>query len=118
MAKGGKSKFSSKETYDEALNLARSLQRPGQSKEETKMIAQGIQRGLEQYKKLHSAKTRELDKRVKKMKRASEQHEKENASVANESVLDAHNSGCSWAVCLPWVLLALSWMVFAGYVLL
>ena len=117
MAKGGKSKFSSKETYDEALNLARSLQRPGQSKEETKMIAQGIQRGLEQYKKLHSAKTRELDKRVKKMKRAAEQKE-ENMSVANDGALGEQTSGSMRGSRLPWMLLALSWVVFAGYTFL
>ena len=32
------------------MKIARSTQRPGQTKEQTKLIAQGIQKGIDQYK--------------------------------------------------------------------
>jgi hypothetical protein len=51
---------------DEAMRIARGTQRPGQAKEQTKLIAQGIQKGIEQYKKQQNARARELDKKLKK----------------------------------------------------
>ena len=44
-------KTTSKETIQQAEKLAKATQRPGQTKEQTKLIAQGIQKGIEQYKK-------------------------------------------------------------------
>ncbi|CAI8955479.1 conserved protein of unknown function [Methylocaldum szegediense] len=51
---------------EEALKVARSIQKPGQTKEQTKLIAQGIAKGIELYKKQQSAKARERDKARKK----------------------------------------------------
>lgn len=51
---------------EEALKVARSIQKPGQTKEQTKLIAQGIAKGIELYKKQQSAKSRERDKARKK----------------------------------------------------
>ncbi|MGB5726381.1 MAG: DUF2956 family protein, partial [Thiogranum sp.] len=57
----------SETTPDEAMRIARGTQRPGQTKEQTKLVAQGIQKGIEQYKKQQSARARELDKKLKKV---------------------------------------------------
>lgn len=41
----------SPQTQEEALKLAKGTQRPAQTKEQTKLIAQGIQKGIDLYKK-------------------------------------------------------------------
>jgi hypothetical protein len=51
---------------EEALRMARATQKPGQTKEQTKLIAQGIAKGIEMYKKQQSAKARERDKARKR----------------------------------------------------
>ena len=51
---------------DEAMAVARSIQKPGQTKEQTKLIAQGIAKGIELYKRQQSAKSRERDKSRKR----------------------------------------------------
>ena len=51
---------------DDAMKVAAGTQKPGQTKEQTRLIAQGIQKGIAQYKKQQSIKTRELDKKLKK----------------------------------------------------
>ncbi|MGX2041194.1 DUF2956 family protein [Methylocaldum sp. MU1018] len=51
---------------EEALKVARSIRKPGQTKEQTKLVAQGIAKGIELYKKQQSAKARERDKARKK----------------------------------------------------
>ena len=66
MAKRSKKYQSSDSSHDEALRIAQGAQRPGQAKEQTKLIAQGIQKGIEQYRKQQNARTRELDKKRKK----------------------------------------------------
>jgi hypothetical protein len=93
--------------HDDALRIARGTQRPGQTKEQTRLIAQGIQKGIEQYKKQQSARARELDRSLKKSKRqpaAPETHE----IVVQETVVYRQH----W---LPWLLLALSWFAMAVY---
>ena len=65
MARYSKKNNSSEQTKEEALSIARGTQKPGQSKEQTKLIAQGIQKGIEQYKKRYKEKTRDLDKKTK-----------------------------------------------------
>lgn len=52
---------------EEALRMARSVQKPGQTKEQTKLVAQGIAKGIELYKKQQSAKSRERDRQRKRM---------------------------------------------------
>jgi len=54
---------------DEALAVARSIQKPGQTKEQTRLIAQGIAKGIEQYKRQQAAKSRERDKLRKRQHR-------------------------------------------------
>ena len=84
--------------------------RPGQTKEQTKLIAQGIQKGIEQYKKRQSAKTRELDKKLKKVKQVKQQltsPEVLEVEVQEKIVYNQH-----W---LPWALLVISWLTMAAY---
>jgi hypothetical protein len=56
-------------TQEEALQVARATQKPGQTKEQTKLIAQGIAKGIELYKRQQSAKARERDKLKKRLDR-------------------------------------------------
>ena len=88
--------------------MARATQRPGQTKEQTKLIAQGIQKGIEQYKKLQKEKARELDRRLNK---ASARKPTPDAVTDGqvESAATQNNK-------LPWILLALSWLGFTAYI--
>lgn len=105
MARYQKHKQASEETQESALKLARSNKKPGQTKEQTKLIAQGIQKGIDQYKKQHKAKSRELNKQLKKVKN---NHQDE----VEVQVSDISKPKQNW---LPWILLMVSWMIFAGY---
>jgi len=67
MAKYSKNQKPSQQTQDEAMAIAKGTQRPGQVKEQTRLIAQGIQTGIDQYKKQQKSKTRELDKKHKQI---------------------------------------------------
>lgn len=108
MAKYKNKSGPSPEVVQEAQTIAKGTQRPGQTKEQTKLIAQGIQKGIEQYKKQQKGKARELDKKLKKVSRQND------VSVDEiESVDEPAKSNI-----LPWTLLALSWVGFIGFVLL
>ncbi len=110
MVKHSKKHPLSEATHDEAMQIARGTQRPGQTKEQTKLIAQGIQKGIEQYKKRQSAKTRELDKKLKKVKQVKQQltsPEVLEVEVQEKIVYNQH-----W---LPWALLVISWLTMAAY---
>jgi hypothetical protein len=101
----------SPQTQEEALKLAKATQRPAQTKEQTKLIAQGIQKGIDLYKKQQKEKARELNKRLKK---ASAQKvgsaDTDDPDVEEIVVYRQH-----W---LPWVLLILSWIGIAVYLFL
>ncbi|PSU32109.1 DUF2956 domain-containing protein [Photobacterium lutimaris] len=103
----------SPETQAEAMKIARSTQKPGQTKEQTKLIAQGIQHGIEQYKKQQKAKARERDKLRKKQTRDRTQAQDIEPVTAEHTVpqQEAANKQ-SW---LPWLLLVASWLGFIGY---
>jgi hypothetical protein len=107
MVKHSKKHPLSEATHDEAMQIARGTQRPGQTKEQTKLIAQGIQKGIEQYKKRQSAKTRELDKKLKKVKQQLTSPEVLEIKVQEKVVYSQH-----W---LPWALLVISWLTMAAY---
>jgi len=98
---------SSDSNKDEATRIARGTQRPGQTKEQTKLIAQGIQKGIEQYKKQQNARTRELDKKLKKANHKVTQSDEPEIQVQERIVHKQH-----W---LPWVLLVLTWLSVAVY---
>ncbi|NOZ53309.1 MAG: DUF2956 domain-containing protein [Gammaproteobacteria bacterium] len=110
MAKYSKNRVVSQSTKDEGMNIARGTQRPGQSKEQTKLIAQGIQKGIDQYKKQQKAKARDLDKKLKKTTHF--QTSTENLVINSK---DAIQYKQHW---LPWVLLLLSWFGIVAYIIL
>ncbi len=108
MSRYAKKQVVSPETEQEALNVAKQTQRPGQTKEQTRVIAQGIQKGIEQYKKQQKVFSRQRDKiRKKALKR--EQSESEQIP---EKVSFMRSAG------LPWLLLLLSWSGFFGVLFL
>ena len=82
------------------MKIAKGIQRPSQTKEQTRLIAQGIQKGIEQYKKQNKAKSRELDKRLKTAQvNPGSSHE-----VDYEERIVYRQHG------LPWILLGLTWL--------
>lgn len=100
MSRYSKKQTASPETQSEALKIAKGTQRPGQTKEQTRLIAQGIQKGIDQYKKQHKAKSRELNKRLKTPP-------VKNVTVEAEDVQTPVVYRQHW---LPWSLLAISWL--------
>jgi len=88
---------------EEAMKIARGTQKPGQSKEQTKLIAQGIQKGIEHYKKQQKTKARDLSKQLKSVAKA-----KENA--AEPKMIETVVVKQHW---LSWSLLVLSWICFS-----
>lgn len=97
---------SSPETIEQAQKVAKATQRPGQTKEQTKLIAQGIQKGIEQYKKQQKSKARELDKKLRKVKHTN------TIEPQSQQDVDLAEPKSSW---LPWGLLVVSWIGFAVY---
>lgn len=93
----------------DAAKIAKGTQKPGQTKEQTKLISQGIEKGIAEYKKQQKAKARDVDKQRKKVLK-----EKQKALTETiEETQDSEGSGL-WAY-LPWGLLLLSWLGFAVY---
>ena len=105
MNQNSKKQTVSPETKEEASRVAKSMQRPGQSKEQTRLIANGIQKGIEQYKKQHKAKSRELDKRLKLS-------QKQSSSTSKDEIETRVMYRQHW---LPWGLLILSWLAAGFY---
>ncbi len=99
------------DTEKAAIRLANATQKPGQTKEQTKLITQGIQHGIEQYKKQQKIKLRELDKQKKRQQRQQAPNKTE-PSITDTSTAKPQSS---W---LPWGLLILSWIGFGAYFLL
>jgi hypothetical protein len=97
----------SETTHGEAMRIARGTQRPGQTKEQTRLIAQGIQKGIEQYKKQQNARARELDKKLKKFNQKTRSPDIQGTTVQETVIYKQH-----W---LPWVLLILTWLVIVAY---
>lgn len=91
------------------MKVAKATQRPGQTKEQTRLIAQGIQKGIDQYKKQQKAKARELDKKLKQVSPSSNDNVEVREVVKTVVQYKQH-----W---LPWVLLLCSWGFFAVTVL-
>lgn len=107
MSRYSKKQAVSPETQREALQIAKGSQRPGQTKEQTRLIAHGIQKGIEQYKKQQKAKARELDKRLKTVRlKAAPVSEAE----AQERIVYRQH----W---MPWSLLVVTWLGVGFYLL-
>lgn len=102
MAKYNKTQQPSPETIDAAMKIAKGIQKPNQTKEQTKLIAQGIQKGIAQYKKQQKTKAHELDKLKKKIT-----HKQSDDIQIEVSTHEKVKCKAQW---LPWILLILSWL--------
>jgi len=98
----------STEVQSESMRIANGTKKPGQSKEQTKLIAAGIEKGIAEYKKQHKAKARQQDKQKKQKLRADA------AASVQETEVEIEQPTTNPSR-LPWALLALSWAGFAGY---
>ena len=105
MSRYSKKQTVSAETQAEALKIAKGNQQPGQTKEQTRLIAQGIQKGIDQYKKKQKAKARELDKRLKDTRQ----------KAVPEAVIEVQERIVHRQHWLPWSLLAITWLGMGGY---
>ncbi|MDU0354140.1 DUF2956 domain-containing protein [Paraglaciecola aquimarina] len=100
----------SPEVETQALKMAKATQKPGQTKEQTKLIAKGIEKGIAEYKKQQGQKLREIDKqRKQKIKQRNAQP----ADAITE--LPPANKTVEY---LPWYLLVMSWFAFIVYIIL
>lgn len=106
-----KSRKEARDIRAEALKIANSQHIEGQTREQTRLIAAGIQRGMEQFLRQQSEKARELDKRVKKVKRLAEGSKQADTSAAVGTVVKDRQP----LTILPWALLILSWIFFTAY---
>ncbi len=98
----------SKQARAEALKIARGTQRPGQKKEQTKLIAKGIEKGIAEFRKREKAKARERDKLRKKTftKATPKQPQAEKKKDVQP------RKPMSLSVWIPWLLLLASWAYF------
>ncbi|MCL1059587.1 DUF2956 domain-containing protein [Shewanella gelidimarina] len=102
----------SDETKNEAVKVAKSIQKPGQTKEQTKLIALGIEKGIAEYKKQQKGKARIRDKQKKQQVRAKAR------TTENEHDLEDNIEDRAASPYLPWGLLTLSWIGFISYIVI
>lgn len=105
----------SQETQTEAMKIAKSTQKPGQTKEQTKLIAQGIEKGIAQYKKQQKERNRQADKAKKKKQQREKQRQRDDVVEQESANIEAPTSK---PAVLPWALLVLSWIGFAAYIMM
>lgn len=90
--------------------MAKATQRPAQTKEQTRLIAQGIQKGIDLYKKQQKEKARELNRKLKKVSSQKPQSiGSDDSDIEPVMVYRQH-----W---LPWLLLLLTWLAAGIYFL-
>lgn len=104
MAKNQHQKMSP-QTHEEAVKVAKATQRPGQTKEQTKLIAQGIEKGITHYKKQQKERARALNKKLNKVTRQLESPECVTSEVTEVKIIYKHSA-------IPWGLLIISWAGF------
>lgn len=110
MAKYKKKQTASPETIDAAMTISKGIQKPNQTREQTKLIAQGIQKGIAEYKKQQKNKARVQDKLKRKIT-----HQQASHDINSEAVTDTvAECKIPW---LPWTLLIVSWMAMAVYII-
>jgi hypothetical protein len=98
----------SNQAHAEALKIARGTQRPGQKKEQTKLIAKGIEKGITEFRKREKAKARERDKLRKKALNKTNPTQPQAEQTRNVQT----KKSASWSVWVPWLLLLASWAYF------
>jgi len=103
----------SPQTQTEAMKIAKATQKQGQTKEQTKLIAQGIEKGIALYKKQQKEKQRQADKAKKKERKAKlRQHDDIDGQQQEEATQPAKGASNQM---LPWALLVVSWAGFFAY---
>lgn len=108
MAKQNRFEKTSPQTQEEAMKSALATKRPGQKKEQTKLIAQGIQKGINHYKKQQKSKSRELNKKLNKASQIQ-------TPLQENDLPDIQNQKNENKTNLPWILLLISWTGFITY---
>ena len=98
----------STQVVDEAMQMARIVQKPKQSKEHTKLIAQGIQKGIEEYKKRHKEKSRSIDRQKKQLQKSICVEQRPEQAIETQIIYRQSKLG--------WLLLGISWAGFIGYI--
>jgi len=111
MVKNNKYQKVSPQTQDDAMKVAKATQRPGQTKEQTKLIAQGVEKGINHYKKQQKEKSRELNRKLQKASKVIEGATSETATNIQSDIVYKQSI-------VPWVLLVLSWVGIVVYCLL
>lgn len=102
-----KNKKASRDLKAEAAKIVKAINLQGDSRAETQRLVSGVQRAMEHHLRQHNAKARELDKKVKKIKQL-------NAAPGSDDAAPPEQTRARHGV-LPWILLALSWVGFACY---
>ncbi|WP_394129403.1 DUF2956 family protein [Shewanella maritima] len=106
----------SAETQQQAMAVAKATQKPGQTKEQTKLIAAGIEKGIAEYKKLQKSKARVRDKQRKQLQK--QKLKQANETDAEHEFDNSYTEGQFTAVAkVLLALLLVSWGVIA-YLLL
>ncbi|MGF1778138.1 DUF2956 domain-containing protein [Vibrio nomapromontoriensis] len=109
----------SAETQQEAMKIAKSTQKPGQTKEQTRLVAQGIEKGIALYKKQQKEKKRQADKAQKKQRREKLKPAISDNTMQGDNTMQSdatsHQATQPPSI-LPWGLLTISWIGFAAYV--
>lgn len=100
-------KIVSDKSQQEADAITKGTQKPGQTKEQSKLIAQGVAKGIELYKKQQKAKLREKNKQAKK--------DLKEKTSETEAITGVSTTKHSKLHLLPWGLLVASWIGFAAY---
>ena len=98
----------SKQARAEALKIARGTQRPGQKKEQTKLIAKGIEKGITEFRKREKVKARERDRLRKKGLKDSKSIQPQ-AEQIHDVQTEKSALRSAW---VPWLLLLASWAYF------
>lgn len=108
----------SQETLDEAIRVARGIQRLGQAKEQAKRMAQSIQKGIGLYKRQQKTWARESDRKFKKALDQPEFVESGDSQIQERELCQQH--GLSWLLLVfrvSWLLLILTWLGIGIYLL-
>ncbi|EEY98672.1 hypothetical protein VOA_002496 [Vibrio sp. RC586] len=104
----------SEQTQQEALRIAKATQRPAQTKEQTKLIAQGIEKGIALYKKQQKEKHRQADKLRKKALKAKLSSTTE-ICVEEDYTSEFIDAPQANQTKIAWGLLVISWVGFIAY---
>ena len=99
----------SKEIQEQAIKVAKGTHKKGQSKEDTKLIAQGIEKGIAEYKKQQNKKSRERDKQRKQQLKVQSTVTSQNSPQQGVARTTKNINK------LPWALLIISWLGFYLY---